>query len=58
MVELDKLSRSVAEFEEYSELDCMPEVCLIFRIKWVEMFCTFNTRGLWKTLRIESHQLR
>nr|XP_021153643.1 dynein heavy chain 12, axonemal isoform X1 [Columba livia]XP_021153644.1 dynein heavy chain 12, axonemal isoform X1 [Columba livia]XP_021153645.1 dynein heavy chain 12, axonemal isoform X1 [Columba livia]XP_021153646.1 dynein heavy chain 12, axonemal isoform X1 [Columba livia]XP_021153647.1 dynein heavy chain 12, axonemal isoform X1 [Columba livia]XP_021153648.1 dynein heavy chain 12, axonemal isoform X1 [Columba livia] len=25
MVELDKLSRAVAEFEDYSDLDCMPE---------------------------------
>lgn len=28
MVELDKLTRSVTEFEEYSELDCMQQVSL------------------------------
>lgn len=28
-VEVDKLNKSVTELEEYSELDCMPQVWLI-----------------------------
>lgn len=53
VVELEKLARSVTEFEEYSELDCMQQVWLTFSIKWIEMFCMFKTQESWKKFRIK-----
>lgn len=51
-MELEKLTQSVTELEEYSELDCMQQVWLISSVKWVEIFCVFNAQRLWKEFRV------
>uniref|UniRef100_A0A8C9LDZ8 Dynein axonemal heavy chain 12 n=1 Tax=Pavo cristatus TaxID=9049 RepID=A0A8C9LDZ8_PAVCR len=51
-VELEKLAQSVTELEEYSELDCMQQVWLIFSVKWVEIFCVLNAQRLWKEFKV------